>query len=590
MYNGQYFSLTDFSGGYAGNLPSTQIALNQASSLDNIILMSGGKGFRSRLGNTKLGIAVLTIQDLTYTAVASYTAGESVSIAYTAGATAGSEVVTVVGNAITIQIESGVSTAAQVKTKYDLSAAAVALATCAVTGTAGTAQTAPVVAANLAIPTINSGAPIQGIGELLTASGVSDGIVVAGNKIYNTDAFDGAMHDITGSATITSGADNQWDIFTFNDSAICFGGPASNPNTPLKWAGTGNVATLGASAPLAYGAFSANNRVFAFRTAANPSTMYWSIIGDPTDWSGAGSGSAVIGSLSDAQRITGAIVLSTNYVLVFKENSTHQMVISSAPFPVYSLFDNVGCVGKNAMVNVDGTVYFITSKGEMKATNGEEVISFPDSADDLWGAVQNSRLPYVCGFRHQGTDFDHIVWCVSTTGTTNNTSIVWDITNKCWLRNTTGFKMNVVGHDSFNNVYMGGYNGNIYIPEVTGRYADASETAPGTISSYWQSGWISEGQIDKIVQVRKMTVVASPKASGTISVSYGFDGVVNSTTSTLSQVASSTENYVQKNLMISGRGNTFEYKIAQSSSTIDMKIQSILLQGKIYGQKGQAQD
>jgi hypothetical protein len=72
---------------------------------------------------------------LTFTAAANQgVSGNSITYTFTGGATAGAEVVTVSGTAITIQVESGVSTATQVKTAYDLVAAAVALATCAIVG------------------------------------------------------------------------------------------------------------------------------------------------------------------------------------------------------------------------------------------------------------------------------------------------------------------------------------------------------------------------------------------------------------------------------------------------------------------------
>ena len=90
--------------------------------------------------------ATAVIQDLTYTAVATNQSGNLVNIAYTTGGTAGSEVVTVIGNAISIQIETAVSTATQVKAAFDGSAAALALATVAISGTGSTAQTAPVAA------------------------------------------------------------------------------------------------------------------------------------------------------------------------------------------------------------------------------------------------------------------------------------------------------------------------------------------------------------------------------------------------------------------------------------------------------------
>lgn len=91
-------------------------------------------------GLTYVVAATKEIQDLTYTAATAGSAGNSITVAYTAGGTAGSEVVTVVGTAISIQIEDGVSTADQIKAAFDLSADAIALASCAVSGVGGNAQ------------------------------------------------------------------------------------------------------------------------------------------------------------------------------------------------------------------------------------------------------------------------------------------------------------------------------------------------------------------------------------------------------------------------------------------------------------------
>lgn len=84
-----------------------------------------------------------TIQDITYVALASGTAGNSISVAYTTGGTAGAEVVTVVGSAISVKIASGVSTAAQVLAAINNSAAALALISASITGVATNLETAP---------------------------------------------------------------------------------------------------------------------------------------------------------------------------------------------------------------------------------------------------------------------------------------------------------------------------------------------------------------------------------------------------------------------------------------------------------------
>ena len=86
--------------------------------------------------------AVRIYQDITYTADTAGAAGNSITITYTAGATAGAEVVSVVGTAISVQIESGVSTATQVQTAVNASIPAAALVNLVISGTAGNAQVA----------------------------------------------------------------------------------------------------------------------------------------------------------------------------------------------------------------------------------------------------------------------------------------------------------------------------------------------------------------------------------------------------------------------------------------------------------------
>lgn len=88
--------------------------------------------------------AAQTKGGVTITAVANLGAsGNSITLTYTTGGTAGAEVVTVTGTAISVQIESTVSTITQVRTAINLSAAAAALVTA--TGTSGSAVSAATV-------------------------------------------------------------------------------------------------------------------------------------------------------------------------------------------------------------------------------------------------------------------------------------------------------------------------------------------------------------------------------------------------------------------------------------------------------------
>lgn len=84
-----------------------------------------------------------SVGKLTFVADLAGSAGNNITVAFTGGATAGAEVVTVVGSAVSVQIETGVSTAAQIKSAIDAKTEAAAL----LTTTATTSGAMEVVAA-----------------------------------------------------------------------------------------------------------------------------------------------------------------------------------------------------------------------------------------------------------------------------------------------------------------------------------------------------------------------------------------------------------------------------------------------------------
>ncbi len=430
---------------------------------------------------------------------------------------------------------------------------------------------------------LNSGAPIQGMNYFIrSATGDIWLTAVAGTKFLVDTQATGTFTDVTGT-TITSGANNLWDIVTFGDAVVAFGGPPTNPDAPFTWNNGGASTLLTGTPPVAYGAFTANNRMFAFRTAANMSTIYWSVLANAADWTGTGSGSATVGSLNDNQKVTAAAVLSTNYALLFKENSTYQMILSTAPFPIYTLYDKVGCVGKKAVVNVDGEVYWITSQKEMKSSIGQEMKDYPKNADDLWGSVTTSSLPYTTGFRQKGSGYDWLVWIVTISSVKQ--AIIWDLLNKCWLYCSTGYKMLTATEGAAGLVYVGGSTGFIYKLDQAATYADASETSPGTISGHWRSGWLNPAVLDEIVQVTKVTIIMGARSTGTLSFAYGFNFLPTTKNVTVAQQPVATETITSATIFTTGRGNVFQWQVTHDSSTIDMTIESVLLRGKATGQK-----
>jgi hypothetical protein len=85
--------------------------------------------------------ATLTEQDLTFTVTGVGTGGNAASLEYTSGGTAGSEVVSNTGLAFSVQIQSGVSTATQIKAALDAYPTFFTNVTTTISGVGGNAQT-----------------------------------------------------------------------------------------------------------------------------------------------------------------------------------------------------------------------------------------------------------------------------------------------------------------------------------------------------------------------------------------------------------------------------------------------------------------
>lgn len=92
------------------------------------------------LDDVKSVSAFVAIQDLTYTALLTGDDGNSLAVIYANTAVAGAETVSVANNIITVGIQSGASTAIQVRTAIIASVAASALVVCTITGVGANAQ------------------------------------------------------------------------------------------------------------------------------------------------------------------------------------------------------------------------------------------------------------------------------------------------------------------------------------------------------------------------------------------------------------------------------------------------------------------
>ncbi len=471
--------------------------------------------------------------------------------------------------------------------------------------------------------------PIQGLQTFKTSS--AEYMIWVASQFSNNDVnvftTDLSSANKTLRYTIVSHDGDQNEIFTIfrlKNLAIGVGAHLDPWKIDFSSGSPASGAVLGGTPPLGTVGLAWNNVAWIGNTTSNPSKLSYSILNDPTDWTSSGSG-FVEPQPGDGDEITALMPISNNILLLFKNRSVFQVTGRADPFAVFPLFDGVGCVGKHAIVSVDGLVYFITPQGQMLITDGNYIynsnqtvkysyakdIPQLDFANDLWSQIPVSRLPYIQGFREQGINYDHIVWMVSlgTGQTTNNHAIVWDLKNKCWLRHSKGFNGNISAKTSDNKYYIGGYSsGRWYQLDYPGKYDDDSEGTPQTNGSnaqvipplnlpvnrwLWRTDDISLNSLENIVQVDRINVLTQYASNGTLSISYGYDGfrdqdaknvsVISSTfvlsTSVLGVDSLGGLRFDTKSIRPLGRGNTFNMQIS-GTDAVAAEVTKFTLSGR----------
>lgn len=431
---------------------------------------------------------------------------------------------------------------------------------------------------------VSGSTAVQGLGYIQFNSGTQFLNAVTGTKFFTDSGLSGTMTDTTGAITITSGQNNLWTPVSFNNLQIWFGGA---PDAPFKYSGTGNAAALGGSPPSANTAFGANNRIFGLNTAANPSRIFWPVLSDPEDWTGTGSGNADVAK-SDGEGLQCGIVTGPDTAILFKNSSTHLMVLTRQPFPIYQLQKGIGIAGKNAYAFANGTIYFVTPGLRMKSTtDGINFQTYPNDINDIWDSINSNRIQYIQGIYYQPLEW--IMFVVSTgTSTTNNYLIIWDIERKCFLRCTTGFKSNVLGIVQNRRLFGGHYNGKMYEKLKATIFSDASETSPGAIDAYWRSPFRNLGEgLDTTVHPHYISLSVLSESVSTLDMSYGFDYSGAQTTQTFSLAAVGGlwdtalwdsavwggQNAIILRQFVLGRGNLFSLRIRNANAAQGFTVQ-----------------
>ncbi len=529
--------IKDFSGGYAGAKGITTLEANEAQTLENIILLPGGHGFKSRYGTQQISPVGGSSQNQWDYVTSIFADREKIP-------------------------------------GFD-------------------STDRPLYAYTMAKATAQSGG-FDVINALLwKIDGSSSPALTSGGQIFYT------------GSTVTK--DFRFSIFPFQGVHIITtkrGGSLSVNSLPAKMNfGSVSLTALAGSAPQGEVGISWNNVCWIGNTTSDPSKLYYSILNSPDDWTSSGSG-FVNPDPGSGDELTALAPLSNNVMLYFKRNKIFQVVGRADPFAVFQLFDGIGCVGYDACVTADGIAYFITPKCQMRMTDGQKIYDEKDipklaDADDLWQRIPNDRRTFIRGARHKGKGFDHIVWLVTLdSGTTNNCAIIWDLVNKCWLKMTTGYKGICITSSPEGRAFIGSYDGaRIFELGVSGYYLDdpnstaiyngnnriIAPTDSTAVTWLWRSDDYSIGSLHDIVQANLVNVVSTLSATGTLNLTYRYDGLSDSSAIGKSIVPTSTTHRIDTYRPL-GRGQTFGIQLGGSSQVL-YQINGFSLLGHQHGAK-----
>ncbi len=446
---------------------------------------------------------------------------------------------------------------------------------------------------------VNSSTPVQGAGYIQFDAGTQFLNAVVGTKFFTDSGLSGTMTDATGSVSITAGASNLWTPVNFNNLQIWFGGA---PDVPFTYSGTGTATVLAGSPPSVYTGFAANNRAFGISTAANPSRIFWSVLTNPSDWAGAGSGNADV-SKSDGEALQCGVQLGVDSVILFKNSSTHMMIISSAPFPIYQLQRGIGIAGRNAWALANGVIYFVTPGRRMRSTSdGINFDIYPNDINDIWDSINTNRIANIQGVYYSALEW--IIFSVSTgSSTTNNYAIIWDLRHKCFLRCRTGYKSNVLFLVQNRRLFAGHYDGKLYEKDKLATFTDASEVSPSIIDAYWRTPFhgVSTFSLQQYAFSQPFAAMIHPlwldvsflnESATVMEIGYGFDFSfpnVLSSQSLITGVAQwdvaqwdvdlwGGQTSVIKRIFVVGRGNLFSIRIRNAVASQGFTFQGFSVQ------------
>jgi len=471
---------------------------------------------------------------------------------------------------------------------------------------------------DLAVTTVTG--TILGVIEYESGAGAKSTVCVTTTKVYKYNSTTNAWDDISGGTAWTGDEDDNLDWCIAK-------GTAATDDTWLimvngqgkahKWNGTGNVQDLAVD----IASFASATTVEIFNNhlllgavndgGSNPQTVYWSVANDFEDWTGTGSGVALIADLEgEIVRIENLADRSIIYTTDSIAAATY--VGGDAIFTFERLVRNTRLISGRAVVPV-GPYHFFLSQENFYIFDGSRLIKPIGDAvkKDYRTQVDLDQLGHAFGFHDPAKK--HIYWGIPTSATSTRIYLqeydLYDISRQTWVPFTYSMRATAMGFftrteagatstawedfiatDLWSTVIgawregslrsgfpihvIAGVN-NTYLNDHTKAQDDAVD-----FEGYWESIDFVVPSIYKSVLGRWLEVEVEVKGLGNLTVTYSVDQGATFTTPADGGTIALTPTWTKYRVLFDGLGRSCRVKVSNTTGTFDMRWMRIWLRVK----------
>lgn len=408
-------------------------------------------------------------------------------------------------------------------------------------------------------------------------------VLYAGTAVYTESG--GTLTSIISGLTA---AQRPWFEVMNDDLVIAFSGA----DVPRKWNQTAAANLAGSPPNFGFHTFH-KDRMFAAGVATNQSRLYYTVLSNHENWTGAGSGSLDVAP-DDGDVITG-IWSHQNELIIFKgpnKGRIYRMTGSTpSDFALVPQFHGVGSVNQQSIVNAAGDLLFWDNLGihSLAATDrfGDYAPSFISApiAGYFTEQINHARLTFTWGVNVQSKGY--ALWTFTRSGaTTNNAILLWDYRFTparfaLWPAYAAASLAMVVDASSEPTPWAGTYTGRAMRLNRTARNVAG---VAYSINALWPYLAYGDPSVEKTLQAGRLSI--APKGGTTITLGWQRDGATQQTASVdqsgTSTLGTSSDQFTLDNTVsgVLGGGRYVGRNVPQMEGTFQ-ELQIQMTQGTV---------